>query len=366
MKTAAASRTKQSMSYVFLDVQIGKSPSSRIIIELFETDAPETCRYFKSLLNQPNGYKGTRFHRIIEEFMIQGGDVKFENDDAAEAALEIMENMDHPIDKMGLVGLARRSAAENNPQFFITLAPSQHLQGQHTIFGRVVKGTEMVERISQVEVDDTDRPIPDNEVVIIMCGELQSRHPVRSSSRNFTSPERVTERSREKDRRPEDRSRSPQRDSRRHRGRSRSTEYHERRSHRTSDGEIDRRRGRHHHRHHHRRDAEDDSDNGNLEKKDYSKSPERRELSRDRRDNGGDDGESTKIPTGPRGYKPRSRYKHESNYGRLGYDVNYEDDIRDDEDRLREVERRREGERGRVEPKVIFKGRGVMKFRERY
>ena len=94
------------MSYAFLDVKIGQSPSNRIILELYEKDAPETCRFFKSLLNHPQGYEGTRFHRVIEGFMIQGGDVDLEKQDSVGSAPDKLENADHPIDKAGLVGLA--------------------------------------------------------------------------------------------------------------------------------------------------------------------------------------------------------------------------------------------------------------------
>src|SRR5438046_7969478 len=111
------------MSYAFLDVKIGKSPSSRIIIELYEKDAPETCRFFKTLLSHPHGYKGTYFHRIIAEFMIQGGDVNTEEEPSIGIFPDKIENVDHPADKHGLVGMARTSAAENNAQFFISLGP---------------------------------------------------------------------------------------------------------------------------------------------------------------------------------------------------------------------------------------------------
>src|SRR5271154_3412699 len=175
------------MSYAFLDVKIGNSASSRIIIELYENDAPETCRFFKFLLNDTHGYKGTRFHRIVEEFMIQGGDIDMEVEASIGTAPRILENIDHPVDKRGLVGLARTSAAENNSQFFITLVPAKHLQGVHTIFGCVVKGFEVAEKISQLEVDDSDKPSPGNEVIIVTCGELQPRKSQQSPSRRPVS-----------------------------------------------------------------------------------------------------------------------------------------------------------------------------------
>lgn len=358
------------MSYAFLDVKIGGSPSSRIIIEIYEKDAPKTCRFFKSLLNHSHGYKGTRFHRIIEEFMIQGGDVKIE-DTLIGVIPDVMENVGHPVDKRGLVGLARTSAAENSAQFFITSVPADHLRGVHTIFGNVVKGFEVVEKISQVEVDDSDNPTPGNEVVIVMCGELQPRKTRQSPSRRSVSPPSAPKTSNDNNGKSRERSRSPQRESDRHRKRSRSPALRrdEHRPRRSSDHHNGHERRHHHHHHHHRNHHRSPRKEDVLDAKhpsrNRSKSSERKGLLT-HQESGNAVNDSMKIPTAPRGYKARSHYRPESSYGRLGYDIGYDDDIRDDEYRLREVERRREGERANDEPAVTFKGRGAMKYRERY
>lgn len=350
------------MSYAFLDVKIGQSPSSRIVIELYEKDAPATCRFFKSLLNHPNGYKGTRFHRVIEDFMIQGGDVDLEKYDSIGGAPDTLENAEHSVNKAGLVGLARTTAAENNAQFFITLNSAEHLQGVHTIFGNVVKGLEVAEKIGQVEVDDSDNPATGSEVVIVTCGELQPRKP-----RPLSPPRSVSPPSKpllDSNRKLKERSRSPQRDSDRHRRRSRSPSHrhsehkHRRNSHRHHD-DNDRR----HHRRRRRSAVEQDIvERAEGHSKNQSHSPERKESSSRHESGNGHNQSQKKIPTGPRGYQPRHRYRPESNYGRLGY----EDDVREDEYLLREMERGRDGERGPEAPTVIFKGRGAMKYRERH
>src|SRR6202035_1435179 len=144
------------MSIVFLDISIAKGPSHRVIIELFDNLAPETCHFFKSLLTSSPGYKSSPFHRVIEDFMIQGGDIPA--DDSLRYPAE-MENQTYPVDRAGIVGMARTNAAENNAQFFITLVEAGHLTGQHAVLGRVVKGMEAVEKIGRVEVDEEDRPV---------------------------------------------------------------------------------------------------------------------------------------------------------------------------------------------------------------
>lgn len=340
------------MSYAFLDISIGKAPSNRVIIELFDKLAPETCHFFKSLLSSSPGYKSTLFTRVIEDFMIQGGDVP---EEASLNWLSEMENQTYPVDKPGLVGMARTSAAEKNAQFFITLVEAEHLNGQHTVFGKVVKGMEVVERIGAVEVDDEDEPVKGSEVLIVGCGELQQRQKVEEKPVSPERKKKLVEEERE-------RSVSPKRDDESLRKRSRSPmEDKEERRRRSSsrDGE---RRHRHHH-HHHRHHRRPENGNG-LDKNDGDRDTERSERRHSRHnDRGADSSRRDSIPTGPRAYQERRQHRPESNYGRLGYDTGY-DDWREDEDRLRETERQREQERGREEPQVIFKGRGAMKYRE--
>jgi peptidyl-prolyl isomerase G (cyclophilin G) len=356
------------MSYAFLDVKIGNSASSRIIIQLYEKDAPETCRFFKFLLNHPHGYKGTHFHRIIEEFMIQGGNIDMEVDASIGTTPRMLENIDHPVDKRGLVGLARTSAAENNSQFFITLVPAEHLKGVHTIFGYVVKGFEVAEKIGQLEVDNSDKPTPGNEVIIVTCGELQPRKSLQSPSRQPVSSSAASKPSHGSKGKSRERSRSPRRDDDRHRQWSRSPgRREEHRSHRHSNhpsGNYERRR--HHHHHGKRRRSPAKEDLLNSGERDQEIRPERHEQRGSPTRRPTDIAVNDSIPTRPRAYKSRQRYRPESNYGRLGYDVGYDDNVRDDECRLREVERHREGERSYDEPTVTFKGRGAMKYREQY
>ena len=185
--------------------------------------------------------------------------------------------------------------------------------------------------------------------------------PEESPHREGSSPEV------ERNERSLERSRSPVRYSEHRRRRSRSPvagethRKHTREEPTEREGRHHRHQHRHHHGHHKSHDKEADVEKDETRPRERSATPENGEGARRRDEKKGD------IPIGPRGYRSRQRYRPESNYGRLGYDVSYDDGERDDEDRLREVERRRDEARsGKEEPKVTFKGRGAMKYRERY
>ncbi|BFZ62089.1 peptidyl-prolyl cis-trans isomerase cpr6 [Saitoella coloradoensis] len=166
---------------VFLDVRIGTTGGDRIIIQLFTDRVPKTCENFRSLCTSENPsqltYRNSIFHRVIETFMVQGGDIT-KGDGTGGASIYndagVFEDEDlgwREIDEEGLVCMANRGKDTNNSQFFITLGPAGHLNGKHVVFGKVVKGMEVVREMEEVEVDEDDRPI--EEVKIIHCGELE-------------------------------------------------------------------------------------------------------------------------------------------------------------------------------------------------
>ena len=156
---------------VFFDISIGGHSAGRIKMELFRDVVPKTAENFRQLctgefkLNKvPIGYKNCTFHRIIKDFMIQGGD--FVKGDGT-GSLSIFgerfpdENFVLKHDKPGLLSMANSGANTNGSQFFITLAPTQWLDGKHAIFGRVHQGMLSVKMMGQVEVDSNDRPVDD-------------------------------------------------------------------------------------------------------------------------------------------------------------------------------------------------------------
>lgn len=134
-----------------------------ITIELYTDHAPKTCQNFSTLASRKY-YNGTIFHRIIPNFMIQGGDPtgtgrggasiygdKFED--------EIRSDLKHT--GAGVLSMANSGKDTNGSQFFITLAPTPWLDGKHTIFGRVKSGMRVVQRLGLVKTGAEDRPEED-------------------------------------------------------------------------------------------------------------------------------------------------------------------------------------------------------------
>ncbi|EMC93213.1 hypothetical protein BAUCODRAFT_75974, partial [Baudoinia panamericana UAMH 10762] len=164
-------------SRVFLDVNIGAEPAGRLTIELFADKAPKASENFRQLCTgEHNGlsYAKAPFHRVIDEFMLQGGDIE-KGDGTGTTSIYGSdfedENLDwRDMDAAGLVCAANRGKDTNGSQFFITLEPCPHLNGKHTIFGRLVSGQEVLQQIAKVNVDKDDRPT--EAVLIARCGEL--------------------------------------------------------------------------------------------------------------------------------------------------------------------------------------------------
>ena len=169
-------------SVVFLDISIGGQPLGRLKLELFNDIAPKTAENFRQLCtgeyvvnNRPMGYKGCTFHRVIKGFIIQGGD--FVNGDGT-GSMSIYGTTfpDEPFlvkhSESGLLSSANIGPNTNGCQFFITTSPSEHLDGKHVVFGRVldVPSLEIVKKIEKVQVDSNQKP--KQPVVITECGEL--------------------------------------------------------------------------------------------------------------------------------------------------------------------------------------------------
>ncbi|KAJ6262430.1 Phosphatase [Drechslerella dactyloides] len=165
----------------FLDIQHGTDPVGRVVIELFTDKTPKTCENFRALCTGSKSpelhYKSTIFHRVIEEFMVQGGDItRGDGKGGMSIYGETFEDENLgwcDIDKEGLVCMANRGKDTNSSQFFITCAPCDHLNGKHTVFGHVVAGLQFVKQIETFNVDSSDKPTVD--VIIANCGELEFR-----------------------------------------------------------------------------------------------------------------------------------------------------------------------------------------------
>ncbi len=130
-----------------------------ISIELFDDDAPTTVANFKKLAAD-GFYDGVIFHRVIPDFMIQGGDPTGTGSGGPGYTFEDEAN-EHKVER-GALAMANAGPNTNGSQFFIVTADSTPwLDGKHTVFGRVIAGMEVVDAISEVDRDARDRPKQD-------------------------------------------------------------------------------------------------------------------------------------------------------------------------------------------------------------
>jgi cyclophilin family peptidyl-prolyl cis-trans isomerase len=130
-----------------------------IEIELFEGEAPKTVENFRKLAGD-GFYSGVIFHRVIPDFMIQGGDPTGTGTGGPGYTFEDEFN-DHPVER-GALAMANAGPNTNGSQFFIVTADAcPWLDGKHTVFGRVTDGMEVVDTISQVQTGGADRPVDD-------------------------------------------------------------------------------------------------------------------------------------------------------------------------------------------------------------
>ncbi|XP_012263510.2 peptidyl-prolyl cis-trans isomerase cyp11 [Athalia rosae] len=167
----------------FFDIEVGGLPMGRVVFELYSDICPETCENFRALCvgdkgigkttGKPLHYKGIVFHRVVKDFMIQGGDFSVGNGTGGESIYGGTfpdENFFATHDKPYLLSMANRGKDTNGSQFFITTQPAPHLDNVHVVFGEVVSGQEVVKHVEGLPVDRMSRPLQDAKVV--NCGEL--------------------------------------------------------------------------------------------------------------------------------------------------------------------------------------------------
>lgn len=169
---------------VFFDVEVGALPLGRIVFELYADVCPKTAENFRALCtgemgiglstNKPLCYKGIVFHRVVKNFMIQGGDFTVGNGTGGESIYGGTfkdENFTYKHVKPFLLSMANRGKDTNGSQFFITTQPAPHLDNIHVVFGEVLSGQDIVTHIEGLPVDKMSRPLQDAKVV--NCGELE-------------------------------------------------------------------------------------------------------------------------------------------------------------------------------------------------
>ena len=137
---------------VFFDIEINNEPAGRIVFGLFGNTVPKTANNFATLCDgsagmgnsgKPLHYKGSSFHRIINNFMAQGGDFTSGDGRGGESIYGNKfadENFTLKHDRPYLLSMANAGPNTNGSQFFITFAPTAWLNGKHTVFGEVLEG----------------------------------------------------------------------------------------------------------------------------------------------------------------------------------------------------------------------------------
>jgi len=164
-------------SQPYFDINIGDTYIGKIVFQLFDEDVPKTCKNFRYLcstgiLNKNNpSYQDTVFHRVIKDFMIQGGDITRGDGTGGYSVYGEQfddENFNLTHNQPGMLSMANSGPNTNNSQFFITFKKTPWLDNKHVVFGIIISGFDVIKKIESYETDDKDRPVED--IIIKKCG----------------------------------------------------------------------------------------------------------------------------------------------------------------------------------------------------
>ncbi|KAL8841935.1 MAG: hypothetical protein Q9170_000715 [Blastenia crenularia] len=173
-QSSTPAATTSSKSQCYFDVTVNDGPPARIIFDLYYDVVPRTAENFRALCTGEKGYgyQGSTFHRIIPQFMLQGGDFTAGNGTGGKSIYGAKfndENFVRKHDRPYLLSMANSGPNTNGSQFFITTVPTPHLDNKHIVFGEVVSGQEYVKAIEEC---GSSSGSPSSKVVIAESGTL--------------------------------------------------------------------------------------------------------------------------------------------------------------------------------------------------
>ncbi|MCL2551695.1 MAG: peptidylprolyl isomerase [Actinomycetia bacterium] len=162
------------MDNVYFDITIDGAPAGRIVFRLFDDVVPKTAQNFRELATGQHGfgYAGSGFHRVIPQFMLQGGDFTRGDGTGGKSIYGEKfadENFQLKHDRPFLLSMANAGANTNGSQFFVTTVVTPWLDGKHVVFGEVVEGQELV---SQIESKGSQSGRTSSKVVIADSGTV--------------------------------------------------------------------------------------------------------------------------------------------------------------------------------------------------